>query len=263
MLTLISLILSLQIEKFQKEDFMKSIRKILTVICAVLMFIAMVVPTNVFANEMDENNLYYKQYEQFQEEGVLGSDVTYDDWRSMVNSSFELEKILENSTEFKEVYSSDNLLKSSRFTVQRGDVIITNGTSSAGILGHAGIATSSNYILHIAGKGYHPVEISLSRWHSKYTNKSNSSWTKVYRHSDYSVADYAAEWAEDTYLGSNAEYKITGNLASTDVTYCSKIVWQAYYYGPSSHEANGPTIGYRMPYDLPDTIHNLSYEHTY
>lgn len=146
---------------------------------------------------------------------------------------------------------------------KNGDVIITNGTSSAGILGYAGIATSSRYVFHIAGPGYHPVYISFSSWHNNYTNKNSSSWTKVYRHNSSKVANAAANWAVNTYSGSNAKYKITGNLASTDVTYCSKLVWQAYYYGPSSHQANGPTIGYRLPYDLPDTIHSLTYKHTY
>ena len=65
--------------------------------------------------------------------------------------------------------------------------------------------------------------------------------------------------AVNTYAGSNAEYKITSNLASTDVLLL-QVVWQA-LYGPSSHEANGPTVGYRLPYDLPTTIHNLSYKH--
>lgn len=59
----------------------------------------------------------------------------------------------------------------------------------------------------------------------------------------------------NTYSGSKDKYKNTGNLASTDVTYCSKLVWQAYYYGPTS--------GYRLTYDLPDTIHSLSHKHTY
>lgn len=44
----------------------------------------------------------------------------------------------------------DKMLRAS-FTPKKGDVIITNGTSSAGILGHAGIATSSRYVFHIVG----------------------------------------------------------------------------------------------------------------
>ena len=53
------------------------------------------------------------------------------------------------------------------------------------------------------------------------------------------------------------------DLTSTDKTYCSKLVWQAYYYGPDTHCANGPTVGVRLPYDLPSTIHDLSLVQTY
>lgn len=53
------------------------------------------------------------------------------------------------------------------------------------------------------------------------------------------------------------QYVITMDLESTDETYCSKLVWQAYYYGHTPSAANGPTWGVRLPYSLPDTIHNL------
>ena len=82
-------------------------------------------------------------------------------------------------------------------------------------------------------------------------------WNKVYRHSDSSIAEDAAQWAEDTYKDSDAEYVITMDLESTDETYCSKLVWQAYYYGHTPSAANGPTWGVRLPYSLPDSIHNL------
>ena len=221
-------------------------------------------PITVFSAENNQTNLSYSEYEQYIDDGILGEDVSFEEWQMLVESSINLEESLSNSTDFQEVYSSkDGIIPKASFTPKKGDVIITNGTSSAGILGHAGIATSSTTVFHIAGSDYSPAYISFTNWHTNYTNKKSSSWTKVYRHSSSTVANAAANWAVNTYAGSNADYQITANLASTDVTYCSKLVWQAYYYGPSSHQANGPTIGYRMPYDLPDTIHSLSHKHTY
>ena len=136
---------------------------------------------------------------------------------------------------------------------EAGDVFITSSTVSSGLLGHAGISISSSSILHIAGPGEHPDTISKNSWLNKY----DEGWNKVYRHSDSSIAEDAAQWAEDTYKDSDAEYVITMDLESTDETYCSKLVWQAYYYGHTPSAANGPTWGVRLPYSLPDTIHNL------
>lgn len=242
---------------------MKKLNKFWMVSLILCLVVGIFLPSSALAQENNQANTSYTQYEQYIREGILGEDVSYDEWKNLVESSQKLEEILSNSTDFYEVYSSDATMARASFTPKKGDVIITNGTSSAGILGHAGIATSSSQILHIAGKGENPKTISFTKWHSDYTNKDRTSWTKVYRHNSSMVANAAANWAVNTYSGSNAEYKITGNLASTDVTYCSKIVWQAYYYGPVPSEANGPTLGYRLPYDLPDTIHNLSYQHTY
>ena len=242
---------------------MKKFNKNWMVSLILCLLVGIFLPNSVFAQENNLTDTSYTQYEQYIREGILGEDVSYVEWKNLVESSQKLEETLSNSTDFYEVYSSDAIMARSSFTPRKGDVVITNGTSSAGILGHAGIATSSEYVFHIAGGGYHPDYISFSRWHTNYTNKNRSSWTKVYRHNSSKVAYAAANWAVNTYTGSNAEYKITSNLASTNVTYCSKLVWQAYYYGPSSHQAYGPTKGYRLPRDLPDTIRNLSYKHTY
>ncbi len=88
-----------------------------------------------------------------------------------------------------------------------------------------------------------------------YTNKNTRSWTKVYRHNSLIVACDAANWDKDTYEYSSAKYVINFDLDSTDKTYCSKIVWQAYRYGPSENNTVGTiTIGTRLPYDLYRTI---------
>lgn len=245
---------------------MKHLFKVISLLALVLVMSVTMFQSKIHAydkNDSFDTNLSFEEYKGYQDEGILGDDVTYEEWVELVNASKELENLIEDSSQFEEVYSSDSIETFSSFTMRRGDVVITNGTSSAGIAGHSGIATNSSNILHIAGKGHSPVKISLSNWHKKYTNKSKSSWTKVYRHKSTSKANAAAKWTENTYLNSNAEYKITGNLASTSVTYCSKLVWQGYYYGPSTKEANGPTIGYRLPYDLPHTIHDLSLKKTY
>lgn len=247
-------------------------RKFLSIVLVFALVLSL--PMTVFAGEKQEEiNESYEEYLKLVDDGILGEDVPYEYWCEIIEMQNQLEASLENSDDFRMVAeidgNSESLIK--RFQadeivpnrlgllvpttgLRAGDILITNATSSSGLFGHAGIAVSPYVILHIAGPGQNPKLILFTDWFTKYEN----GWTKVYRHSSSTTASAAANWAYDTYAYSNAEYQITMNLASTDVTYCSKIVWQAYYYGPSSHCANGPTIGIRLPYDLPVTIHNVS-----
>ena len=222
-------------------------------------------PDDPSTEENTKIDISRSTYQRYRNEGVICDDVGYDDWKEAVERSYELEKILSNQHEFEKVYSSEDKIPLAGFFLVRGDVLITNGTSSAGFLGHAGIATSNDSILHISGeKDEPPKTISFSEWYSRYTNNNNGGWTKVYRHTNSSFADDAARWAEATYgNNSKAVYGITSKLWTTDVTYCSKIVWQAYHYGPSPSQTNRTPIGIVYPFDLPDEIHNIIYDHIY
>lgn len=209
-------------------------------------------PVSAVADETASNwDSGYEEYQQLIDSGILDERVPFDYWQSVQQRANQLVQQLENSPDFIKVYDSAS---PASYFMTPGDVFVTNATSFNGLTGHAGIATSTVLIMHIARPGEHPAEIYLRDWNNDYTQHG---WTKIYRHTNFSDAAAAARWARRTYAGSKAEYKIDMNLASTDKTYCSKIVWQSYYYGPSTHQANGPTIGIRMPYDLPSTIHNL------
>lgn len=118
------------------------------------------------------------------------------------------------------------LYPNSKVPVGIGDILVSNSTSSAGIVGHAGIVTSHFTVASIAGYGYHPEEISISKWFKKYPNE------KVIRYSDSDAAADAAEWAT-TYVKDHpdATYGLANKLKGMNETYCAKIVWQAYYYG--------------------------------
>lgn len=224
-----------------------------------LLLIMSISLTSFAANSKNQRS-DYDEYIKFVERGILAEDITFEYWKQLMETSYALEEILEASGEFILVYDSTGRATFPPYSLTKGDVFITNGTSSAGILGHAGIAISSDEILHIAGPGQHPDTITLSGWNAAYTP---AGWTKVYRHSNANVAKKAAQWASDTYEGTSVEYVISMDLSSTNETYCSKLVWQAYYYGPDEACADGPTWGVRLPYDLPTSIHNLNLEKTY
>lgn len=134
--------------------------------------------------------------------------------------------------------------------VKPGDMLVTNRTSSAGLTGHAAIVTDGYTVVHIGGYGENPEDISTSKFFKRY--KSN---IKVVRYNNSSVARNAGEWASlfaEEY--SDATYGLTKKLNGSSPTYCSKIVWQAYYYGAdvnfNDHRPN--SVQMFMPYDILD-----------
>lgn len=190
----------------------------------------------------------YENYKYMVDNGYLDSEISFEEWNAYLDENERLEKEFEN----EEIPFYIGKLRSG-FELERGDILVTNGTSKKGLTGHAAIALDSENILHIAGPHDVPDTITKKRWIEKYHD--GKTWTKVYRHSDSDIASSAADWAEETYKGSNAEYKITNDTNDTSKTYCSKIVWQAYYFGTGEAEYLGSmTIS---PYLLPRFIYNV------
>lgn len=189
----------------------------------------------------------YENYKYMVDNGYLDSEISFEEWNAYLDENERLEKEFEN----EEIPFYIGKLRSG-FELERGDVLITNATFGK-ITGHAGIVLDENNILHIEGLGESPKVIDRDTWINKYCK--NGRWTKIYRHSDSDIASSAADWAENTYRDSNAKYVINLNTASTDKTYCSKIVWQAYYYGTGdAYELNETII---PPYELNILIFNL------
>lgn len=117
-------------------------------------------------------------------------------------------------------------------TVKAGDIVVTKTTNCKpnckGITGHAGIVIDSTYIAHISGPGAHPSKISISSWFKKYTSTKVVRTNSKYKGKPSKAASWAAKYLKDY---PKAKYSITPNLSSKDPTYCSKLVYQAYYYG--------------------------------
>lgn len=72
------------------------------------------------------------------------------------------------------------------------------------------------------------------------------------------LANNAARWADRNYYSSTGsatrnikpKYKITHKLYSKNPTYCSKIVFQAYWYGTGSAPVMKEANGFVAPYAL-------------
>lgn len=207
----------------------------------------------VFASS--QNNFSYEDYLKGIEDGWIDDSVTYEMLIENINISNELEDMLSNSEEFEKFIIEP--YDTRFYNIRPGDILITNATSKEGITGHAAIALDNNQILHIQGPGHTPVVWGQLQFISAYMH----GWIYVYRPTDAITGQNAANWASRTYRNSNARYVITTNLSSTDVTYCSKLVWQSYYFGAGRLSVfNQSTNRLVLPYNLPTSeIRNLNY----
>lgn len=203
-------------------------------------------PSTIFAEDNDESFskvMTYEQYLEFKDLGFIDEDLTFDEVKEYQIRTLELEKQLENSSDF-------TLMKGRSITLQPGDVLITNATSAFGLTGHSAIALSSDQILHIPGLNESVTVDSKRTFESDY----GDGWITVYRPNDYKNGSKAAGWAERNYKNSSAKYVLTGDFESIDKTYCSKIVLQSYYYGCGVTREKPK--GLLSPYDVSRIINN-------
>ncbi|EOL50367.1 hypothetical protein [Enterococcus caccae] len=179
-----------------------------------------------------------EQYASLLESGYLGSDVTFEMYRELATATPPIDPVVSNA-------------RSVAGNPQPGDIMITNGTSFGGLTGHAGIFLNNGTILSIQGGGYTPAAMSIIDWAKKYMSKKGQ-WTKIYRPAAKYKPNAAYQWAINNYRGKNYSYGINTNIWSKNPTYCSKIVWQAYWYSSAAAQVGGmkqPLIV--SPYDLP------------
>lgn len=181
-----------------------------------------------------------EEYQKLQEEKLLSEDITYDIFLEMKNTPPPTDKVAE-------AYRNNDTRP------QAGDIMITNGTSAFGLTGHAGIFLGNGTILSIAGPGSNPEALGILEWSRRY-NSEPGDWTKIYRPSSIYQPSLAESWAKNHYLNKKFSYGITTDLFSENPTYCSKIVWQAYFYasGYGQMGYKQPLTKIALPYNLID-----------
>ncbi|WP_219645360.1 hypothetical protein [Enterococcus gallinarum] len=161
--------------------------------------------------------------------------------------------------------------------IRKGDIIIVN----SGGFGHAAIATSDNYILEMTG-GDNPVNwflTGISNNNNQF-NKNNWLWgnreqgvkvkpridepIQIWRVPNKTMANKCGTYADKTFWNSSGGYKknrkidylLRSGTLSTNPNYCSKLVFQAYWYG----SGNAPVVqGYAsgLAFIAPSALPNL------
>ncbi|PAV28514.1 hypothetical protein CIL05_16395 [Virgibacillus profundi] len=109
-----------------------------------------------------------------------------------------------------------------------GDVIYSHKTAlSSFMVGHAGIVGVNYRIYHVnrwGSKGHaDSMPIYLSR------HKKGEKLT-ILRNDYEEIAEEAAKWAKQN-IEKVKKYTFTRDLADFELNYCSKYIWQAYYFG--------------------------------
>lgn len=139
-------------------------------------------------------------------------------------------------------------------TSKTGDILLSRETNCKteckGLSGHAAIVVDNTYFVHISGPGANPTKEKISSWFdSRYGKKTKVvRATKNYNGSAQKAANWANNYVKEY---SKATYSIATSTESFDKTYCSKIVWQAFYYGSGGYPIIAKQYaGLIHPYDF-------------
>ncbi|KOB77023.1 Serine protease 58, partial [Operophtera brumata] len=127
-------------------------------------------------------------------------------------------------------------------TVRKGDILISEGgRSNKGIVGHASIMASDNWVLEMPGGTSDGLEDNNRRTDcDEWWDERPTQWITVYRCPDHNVANMAAKWAYKNYYNPKGGDRKTVHIrysldapifTSTDPSYCSKLVIQSYHLG--------------------------------
>lgn len=169
--------------------------------------------------------------------------------------------IFENDNFVKPEGLGDPTYPGSGLYVRAGDILVTNNTILNGFTGHAAIVIGESHVAEIRGYGHVLEKNTILKFFER--NMEPGKGIKVIRYNDATKASQAAQWASryvDNY-SSTVTYELRSDLYNyTSQTYCSKLVWNAFYYGANVElKTSWMTIDGSLylkmsqPYDLPQS----------
>lgn len=210
----------------------------------------------------DEQKVFRDLYTEYV--SLNGTEpINYDEW--LVLNNYGILPDTQESLFERKITKRSTADNKRRFvnTVKKGDILVT-GRGVGGLVGHAAIMTSDYWVLEMpGGAGWqngikdNNRQIGKDTWFDEHA----SDWTTVYRCPDGSAARAAAGWADRTYYNPSGgstklkhiTYKITTDVWSTNPSYCSKLVVQAYYFGTGSKKVISSDISIKRVI-VPSTI---------
>ena len=157
-------------------------------------------------------------------------------------------------------YPTSNDTASAAFSYKKGDILITDRTSSKGVTGHAAIYIGDGKVLHTSGwkSEPHPKVMTLKKWSKRYENR-----IKVLRYKNSKTAAKAANMAVKYFKNKKIKYAVTANPKNISKTYCSELVWYSYWkagvtykishYSGKNGKTTWITPSVILPYDYLDS----------
>ncbi|CUL10274.1 hypothetical protein E1Z16_12750 [Listeria monocytogenes] len=159
----------------------------------------------------------------------------------------------ERKIETRSANSNGNRLKD---VIRKGDILIVNSS----VFGHAAIATTDNYILEMSGNqnivswfvggiANNNHQFTKQHWIFGTSNEQGarssahiSDWIQVWRLPNQDMAKKCADYADFKFWSSthsytknrHITYRLTSGTLTFDPNYCSKMVFQSYYFGSGS-----------------------------
>lgn len=197
--------------------------------------------------------LTQEKFLELQKEGIYGLDVTYE----MAKEAFDPPEGIEEIIVKKDDIQYGPAQPNDGTTWRAGDIFITakpgNGIVSW-TYGHAGIMGTDGKIVDMISSGVRKI------WPYEWFSQNGS--ISVYRVPNSSVAWNAGNWATNYYSSyrGRVQYSINTDKYSKDKMYCSKLVWQAYWFGTGSAPVlRSPSFAIIHPYGL-TTQFNSAYK---
>lgn len=191
--------------------------------------------------QRDEQNVFKDLYNEYIS---LNSSlpINYEDW--LVLNNFGVLSDTQESMLQRKISKRSTADNKREFfnTVRKGDILVSSGGGSIGLIGHAAIMTSDYWVLEMPGTKQSLEDNNRQVPKDKWFDEHASDWTTVYRCPDNSIARKAAGWADTHYYDASGgekktihiRYSLFTDIWSINPSYCSKLVIQAYYYGTGS-----------------------------
>lgn len=129
-------------------------------------------------------------------------------------------------------------------TVKPGDVLYTSKKTTDYLTGHVAIVNDYNRVVHAPGTANPGLEsISINSFFSRFHT------IDVWRARSSSKGQNAAQYSRTLfYRYGNSDYTVFTPLAGNFYDqYCTKLVWQSYYYGASINLGDISLTKYTVP----------------
>lgn len=227
-------------------------------------------------SSMEQKDLW-PTYQNNEKQGFIPRTQTYEEW--LKNNNYGAIKGLDDNPNVQRVLETNSTADNRASfvnTVRKGDLLIVQDAHNIwnSFIGHAAIATTDNYILDMPGykNGAAPQndnnrQTLKGNWFDDYS----ASWTYVYRLTiSKSIVNNIADWADWRFYSSthsatkdrHVRYSLATELKGDFSTaYCSKLVWDALYYGSGDFPLMTPTVSYTIISPL-NLIGSMDYSYT-